>query len=109
MDNVYYIGDLVFSKMPSSVVNLLYLFNGAKKTDNGWTVYMSAIVAQGYAGGGSTIEFNLKVGDTIRVGENCKGRMWNPVRPNKATDKKISAIHFDNIEKDMIELSFDLK
>lgn len=108
MDNVYYIGDLIFSKMPSSLVNLLYLFNGAKKTDDGWTVCLSAIVAQGYAGGGSTVEFNLKPGDTIRVGQNCKGRMWNPSRLNKVVDKKISAIHFDKIEKDMIELSFDL-
>jgi len=109
MENIYYIGDLVFSKMPSSMVNLMYLFNGAKKTDDGWIVYMSAIVAQGYAGGGITVEFYLKPGDSLRVGENCKGRMWNPARPSKATDKKISAIYFNKIEKDMIELSFDLK
>ena len=108
MENVYFIGDLVFTKTPFSMTSLIYIFNGAMQTNDGWIVYLTAIAAQGYAGGGSTIEFSVNPGDTLRLGDNCKGRMRNPLRPNKATDKKVSAVHFDKIEKDMIELSFDL-
>ena len=109
MDNTYFIGDLVFTKTPMAMTSLIYVFNGAEKLDSGWAVYFTSIAAQGYAGGGSTIKFEVNVGDSLRLGDNCKGRVKNHLKPNKAgSDKKVNKIYFDKIEQDVLTASFDM-
>ena len=101
-------GDLVFTKTVMTMTSMIYIFNGAKKTNEGWIIYFTTLAAQGYAGGGSTVELEMNAGDSLQLGSNCKASVINPLKPNKAkSEKKVNKIYFDKIEKDMITLSFD--
>lgn len=108
MTNTFFIGDTVMIQS-NSINNVSLTFNGAHKVDGGWEICLTQSSAMGYGGGSCVVKHIVTEQEKLRLGKNFKGYVANPLKPKKNGElKKISAIQFTKIEKDMIEVYFDL-
>jgi hypothetical protein len=103
----FYIGD-AFMIQHSALSQTDYKFVGARKKENGkWEVSVITAIANGYAGGSSTILWEVSDGDKLRVSGNMKGCfIIEGINKQKIKERNISEIMFREIEKDKISIEF---
>lgn len=108
MNNNFFIGD-TFMSQKSGLSQVEYSFAGATRSADlqGWEVSVLVTIANGYAGGASTLLWNVAENEEIRVSGKMKGHfLIDGLTKQKTKETPIKAIKFRNIQKDMIELEF---
>lgn len=108
MNNIFFIGD-AFMIQKKSMAQTIYSFLGAKKLDNTntWEIVIQSAINNGYAGGSSTINLEVKLNEEFRVSGTMRGFIKvDGFNSEKIKEKPIKAIKFIEIEKDMIKIEF---
>jgi hypothetical protein len=108
MHSVFFIGD-AFMVLKKGMSQNFYSFVGAKKTDNTnrWILSIQSSLVNGYAGGSSTIVWDVEVDEELRVSGNMKGFVTvDGFNREKTKEKPIKALKLIEIQKDMIKLEF---
>lgn len=107
MYNTFFIGD-AFMISKSAMEQRDYSFAGAKKLENGsWEISIIITIVNGYAGGCSTVLWEAKPGDKLRVSGKMKGYfIIDGFNKQKTKQRFIREVVFGEIEKDTIELEF---
>jgi len=104
----FFIGD-AFMVHKSPLSQTSFSFVGAKNLQDlkKWKVSVLATMANGYAGGGSTIVWEIELDEEIRVSSKIKGYfLTDGLNKQKIKEYPIKAIIFRQIEKDMIVIDF---
>ena len=108
MNNNYFIGD-TFMSQKGGLSQVEYAFAGATQSTDlqGWEVSILVTVANGYAGGASTLFWNVAENEEIRVSGKMKGHfLIDGLNKQKTKEMSIKALKFRNIQKDMVEIEF---
>lgn len=104
MYSTFFIGD-AFMIYKKAMFQISYSFLGAKKLDssNKWEVSVLTTMTGGYAGGSSTVFWEVMPDEELRVSGSIKGYITvDGFNKQKVREKAISAIKFRQIENDMV-------
>lgn len=105
----FYIGDLVLKK-GSLEANSIYFTGSEKLEDDKWKVNFAFSFTNGYAGHGSSMYLIVTNGEKFRFAQGYKGYdKKQGFMGEKKVLREIESVHFENIEKDCITLSFDFE
>lgn len=107
MNNTFFIGD-TFMAHRSALTQKEFLFAGAKKLDNGkWEISILIAFINGYAGGSSTVTWEVRPNDKLRVSGSTKGCfLVDGFNKQKVKERPIRELCFSQIEQDKIDIEF---